>query len=132
MKQLFLGDSNILLNEEKVQSAAKEVLLPPEKCKIWLQHLQTVVENRCRGARKAAATRQAKKALKASHTAVEESPKGDNECFCGDCGCAYQEEMDEPEVWIECSMCQQWYHAKCEKLICLPQAEENYICLKCQ
>ena len=89
------------------------------------------IENRRRGARKAAATRQAKKALKTSHT-VEEGPKGDNECFCGDCGCAYQEETDEPEVWIECSMCEQWYHAKCEKLICLPQAEENYICLKCQ
>ena len=77
-----LGDNSILLNEE-VQSAAKEVLLPPEECKIWLQQLQTVIVNRRQGARKAAATHQAKKALQASHT-VEESPKGDNNCFCGD------------------------------------------------
>ena len=69
---------------------------------IWLQHLQTVVENRCRGAHKAAATRQAKKALEASHT-VEEGPKGDNECFCGDCGCAYPDETDEPG--LDCVGC---------------------------
>ena len=90
---------------------------------IWL-HLQTVVENRRRGARKATATRQAKKALKASHI-VEGSPKDGNECFCGDCGHTYQEETDEPEVWIECSMCEPWFHAKCEKLTCLPQPEDN-------
>ena len=43
-------------------------------------------------------------------------------------GHAYQE-TDEPEVWIECSMCEQWFHAK---LTCLPQPEDKYICLKCQ
>ena len=134
LKQLFSSDNNIVFDEEKVQSAAKEVLLPPEECKIWLQHLQTVVENRRRGARKAAATRQAKKTLKTSHDLKESSKNGDDsdECFCGDCGRAYQEETDEPEVWIECSMYEQWFHAECEKLTCLPQLEDNYICLKCQ
>ena len=47
-------------------------------------------------------------------------------------GRAYQEEMEEPELWIECSMCEQWLNATCEKLTCLPPPETNYICLQCQ
>ena len=41
----------------------KKVLLPTNKCKIWLNHLQTVLENRRRGAKKAVATRRARAQL---------------------------------------------------------------------
>ena len=47
-----------------VDNAAERVLLPPEECRIWLNHLQTVMENRRGGAKKAAATRRAKRSMK--------------------------------------------------------------------
>ena len=56
LKRLF-SSSNGQVSDEMVENAAREVLLPPEE---WLDHLQTVMENRRRGARKAAATRKAK------------------------------------------------------------------------
>lgn len=59
LKRSF-SSSNGQVSDEMVENAAREVLLPPEECKIWLDHLQTVMENRRRGARKAAATRKAK------------------------------------------------------------------------
>ena len=60
LKQLF-SSSNGVISEDMVESAAKKVLLPPDECHIWLNHLKTVVDNRRRGAQKAAATRQAKR-----------------------------------------------------------------------
>ena len=50
----------------------------------------------------------------------------------GDCGHLYEDETEEPEVWIECSLCSQWFHCSCEGLSFLPPIETNYICLKCQ
>ena len=35
---------------------------------------------------------------------------GDDEeedCFCGCCGCLYESETEEPEIWIECGLCGQ-------------------------
>ena len=43
-------------NEYTIECISKNVLLPVEECKIWLEHLKTIVENRKRGAKKAAAT----------------------------------------------------------------------------
>ena len=56
IKPLFFSSSG-QVSDEMVDNAAREVLLPPEECKIWLNHLQTVMENRRQGAKKAAATR---------------------------------------------------------------------------
>ena len=66
---------------------------------------------------------------------ADQSTSGDDseeEWFCGDCGCLYQEETEEPEIWIECSLCSQWFHCSCEGLSCFPPIETDYICLKCQ
>ena len=62
LKQLF-SSSNGQISDEMVDNAAERVLLPAEECRIWLNHLQTVMENRRRGAKKAAATR-AKRSMK--------------------------------------------------------------------
>ena len=50
-----------------MQEAAKKVVLSTEDAQIWLDHLQTVLENRKRGAAKAAATRRARYSI---HTLV--------------------------------------------------------------
>ncbi len=50
----FSSTDDFLLN------VSKRCLLP-EECRIWLDHLQTVVDNRRRGAKKAAETRRSKK-----------------------------------------------------------------------
>ena len=47
----------------------------------------------------------------------------EQEWFCGDCGHLYEDETEEPEVWIECSLCSQWFHCSCEGLSCLPPIE---------
>jgi len=60
LKQLFSSSNGVIL-EDMIESAAKKVLLPPDECHIWLNHLKTVVDNRHRGAQKAAATRRAKR-----------------------------------------------------------------------
>lgn len=59
LKELFSAN-NGKIEERMLNDIAKRVLLPPEECKIWLQHLQSVVENRRRGARKAAESRRAR------------------------------------------------------------------------
>ena len=61
------------VTEEDIRQLAKEVLLPVNEVKIWINHLQSVIENRRRGARKAAATRQSKKKLAVSQASVSES-----------------------------------------------------------
>ena len=30
------------------------------------------------------------------------------------CGLVYEEVTDETEIWIECGLCEQWYHCDCE------------------
>lgn len=58
MKELFSA-KNDEIEETMLEDVAKKVLSCNE-CTIWLRHLQTVLENRRRGARKAAATRHTK------------------------------------------------------------------------
>ena len=106
-----------------------------------MKHLMTVLENRRRGARKAAETRKnrsqnvtpaqvpSQPGKRGSEAQVDVSEK---DSFCGDCGQLYQEETDEPEVWIECGLCSQWFHCTCEGLSSPPPAEVVYICLQCQ
>ena len=45
---------------DMIEGIAKRVLFPAEECRMWITHLKTVLENRRRGAEKAAATRKAK------------------------------------------------------------------------
>ncbi len=80
LKKLFSRTSG-LVTDSIIESAAKEVLLPIDGCTIWIKHLQTVLENRRRGARKAAATRQARR----SQSAVGNS--GPSETVPGARGC---------------------------------------------
>ena len=40
----------------------------------------------------------------------------EQEWFCGDCGHLYEDETEEPGIWIECSLCIQWFHCSCEGL----------------
>ena len=98
------------MSEDDLKAIAKKVLLHPDECRIWLNHLQTVLESRRRGAKKAAATRLAKKCSSDKNEISMES----NDWFCGDCGKLYEAETKEPEVWIECSLCSKWFHCSCE------------------
>jgi len=56
-----------------LNDTAKLVLLPEEECQIWLNHLRAVIENRKRGAQKAAATRKNKQHNQAQSIEVLES-----------------------------------------------------------
>ena len=42
----------ILSRTLSIKDAAKSVLLPEEDCKIWIEHIKTVVENRKRGTKR--------------------------------------------------------------------------------
>ena len=137
LKELFSAST---ITSGEIQNAAKKVLLPPQECEIWLKHLQTILDNRRRGAKKAAETRRAKRNVTTTASHVEKniesetinSGETEEECFCGDCGQAYEEETAEPEIWIECTLCNRWFHCTCEKLTSPPSAEATYICLKCR
>ena len=73
---------------------AKKVLLPTEEVNIWLKHLETVSNNRKKGAQKAAQTRKAKT------TSTEQEPI----VYCGECGEMYEEETEEVQNWIACAI----------------------------
>ena len=109
------------------------MLLPVNEVKIWINHLQSVIENRRRGARKAAATRQSKKKLAVSQASVSESNSVSSplSCYCGQCGLEYIEETEELESWVACDLCEHWYHFSCENIVNVP-TEEIYICMKCK
>ena len=115
------------ISEKFLQEAAKKALLSIEDTKIWLEHLQTVLDNGRRGAKKAAATRRARKVGTVSEALnCEES----SECYCGLCGKQYVEETVVPEIWIACDMCDMWYCGTCEHLTAIPE-KDTYICSKC-
>lgn len=141
LKKLF-SKVNGAINDDLLENAAKDVLLPTEECRIWIKHLMTVLENRRRGARKAAETRKNRSQNVTAPSQVSSKPgeegseaqvdESEEDSFCGDCGQLYQEETDEPEVWIECGLCNQWFHCTCEGLSSPPPTEAVYICLRCQ
>lgn len=51
-------------DDHLVQDLAEQTLLSPEEVTMWLSHLNTIAENRKKGAEKAAETRRARKASK--------------------------------------------------------------------
>ena len=127
LKELF-HHSCESISDDFVQNSAKSVLLPASETRFWLEHLHTIVDNRRRGAAKAAATR---KARSKKTTEAVSKPEDDHEgrYFCATCGKEYMEEAEQEETWIGCDLCDAWYHTNCEKLEAIPEC--NYICIKC-
>ena len=114
---------SVSFTDEDIEAAARALLLSIDDVKIWFEHLQTIEENRHRGATKAAATRRAKHTQSAQQTESQA-------VLYGVCGKEYKEETVEPELWIACDICNQWFHCTCEGLVEPPQ-EDTYICSKC-
>ena len=147
LKQKFSDLGNNPVTDKFIEDAAKSVLLCVEETKIWIDHLATVVQNRKRGAAKAAATRRAKQSRKSTQQqsqslqgrdSRQQSSQGpilhgesreENESFCGTCGKDYYTSSPD-EFWIGCDLCNQWYCCRCEGLTAEP-ASETYICKKC-
>lgn len=92
--------------EDILETAAKKVLLPTQEVRFWLEYLNTVSENRRRGAAKAAEMRRRKKAA---------SDVSDR-YFCGTCETEYKSDMSDVEFWIFCDFCHKWYCYSCELL----------------
>ena len=61
LKHMFSELGNQPVTDEFITNAARSVLLPIEETKVWIDHLTTILQNRKRGAAKAAATRRLKR-----------------------------------------------------------------------
>lgn len=83
---------------------------------MWFEHLQTISDNRKRGAAKAAVTRQLKK-LK-------------EKCFFFIFGEEYLSLTDEVQNWIGCDSWSNWFHFECVG-INLESLPENFVCSQC-
>ena len=83
--------------DDQIKGLARKVLLPTEEVRCYVKHLETVQENRKKGASKAAETRARKK---------QQKSQGDceNSVKCGVCSKDWQEETEEVEDWIQCEM----------------------------
>ena len=119
-------------NDDTIECISEKVLLPVEECKIWLEHLKTIVENHKRGAKKVPATRKSKKIElisasneAATHAEMDLHHTGDNDegedsdqcesTYCATCG-DDEGESEQQELWIACDLCDAWYHLSCEGL----------------
>jgi hypothetical protein len=109
--------------EQALLAKAKEVQLSVSDIKFWMQHLDTIRENRKKGAQKALETRRKKKG------ACKRNVQQISEWRCGVCDRLYEDETEEEEVWIECSQCQLWYHVGCVHLTDIP---DEYFCPSCE
>ena len=121
LKEKFkqLGDSEH--TESVISDIAKSVLLSPHNVKIWFKHLQTVDQNRKRGAAKAAATRrQSKQAKSSSHSKPAQTHCG------GNYGLIFEDDSETVEFWIGCDTCNKWFCCVCEGLSEPPNDE--YVC----
>ena len=82
IREVFERHKDCPLTEDEITSTSKDVLLSPNEVKMWLAHLQTVKNNRKRGAKKAALTRQ-KKRTKEADTVPESNEE--TIYYCGVC-----------------------------------------------
>lgn len=120
------GDSQGFPSDEKIVETAKTVLLKPEELRMWFEHLQIVQDNRKKGAKKAAATRRAKKKRTAIPSVTnEECPRdSDGDEVCNLCfafnppNCKDGEAID----WVACDICSMWFHRCCAGLQNIPNA----------
>ena len=102
---------------------AQRTLLKVEEVKIWLEHLNTIKQNRKRGAAKAAETRKRKAREK------QKATKQGSEYYCGACHEPYLEFTEAEEQWIGCESCDTWYHFVCLGITVAP---EEFLCEKCR
>ena len=123
---------------EYITDLAKKVLLTPEDTRLWLEHLHTVLINRKRGAKKAAATRAKSKrsastpqSKPANNTTAMAHDHLSETYHCGSCGKEYIEQTDVEELWIGCDLCELWYCGSCEGLQTAPELDV-YVCIKCR
>ena len=98
---------------------SQKALLPVDKVKIWVSHLETVDINRKRGAQKAAATRRARSRCELT---------AESTYLCSACEEAYEEETDEVENWIGCDHCNRWYHWVCVGVVTEPEFFRCNVC----
>ena len=119
LKEKFKEYPSSLDPESFVTDVAKTVLLSPDDVRLWFDHLQTIEQNRKKGAEKAAATRRAKTTT--TTTTVT---------YCGgNCGFIYESDS-VVDFWIACDVCDMWYCCLCEGLS-EPPEEESYVCTQC-
>lgn len=103
------------LSDENIRQLSKSTLLPPQEVEMWIEHLQTIQNNR-RGAEKAAATRQQKKANEKLYY-----------CICRE---EYADITDEVQHWIGCDNCSCGFHCQCVNIE--PSSiPDVYLCSKC-
>ena len=134
-------------SQEYIADIAKKVLLTPEVTRLWWDHLHTVLLNRKRGAKKAAATRaKARKpptaTLQPAATEITNLPESTNPTLasqsasaeiyvCGTCMKEYSEEAENEELWIGCDQCDKWFCGGCEELKS-PPPMDIYLCVNCR
>ena len=114
------------VTEEVLVSAAKNVLLTVEEVRIWIDHLTTVLENRWRGAAKAAATQKARKQHQLQRGDQPEQQggskqpeqQGNRQTSTAPMQSKeyYSISSSTAEFWIECDLCDSWYCGACEGL----------------
>lgn len=105
--------------EQEVENLAKDTLLSPKEVRMWLDHLQTIRDNRRRGARKAAETR--KKKSSSSYDVY----------YCGVCHEQYVEYTDQEQSWIECDHCEKWFHFICVGIV-QDAVPKKFACMDCK
>lgn len=82
-----------------IEDIARKVLLSHAEVSMWFEHLQTVSDNRKRGATKAAEPWRKKR------QASQESSKSQTEYYCGVCQEPYMDFTDQIEKWIGWEHC---------------------------
>ena len=118
-----------ILDDNCVQDLAKQTLLSPEEVTMWLSHLNTIAENRKKGAEKAAKTRRARK--EASRKLID-LPNGDDSEVCDVCKLEdTAEEGEEIVPWVCCDGCSQWSHIVCVGIETELEIPNHWQCVKC-
>ena len=112
-----------------VQDIAKQTLLSPEEVTMWLSHLNTIAENRKKGAEKAAETRRKKKAASRQ---PRDLPNGDDSEVCDVCKLEDPaEEGEEIVPWVCCDGCSLWSHIVCVGIETEFEIPNHWQCFKC-
>ncbi|CAB4041217.1 Chromatin modification-related YNG2 [Paramuricea clavata] len=102
---------DLLGDENRINELAKQMLLTPNEVKMWLKHLKAIKLRRKEGAKKAAATRAAKKALHAKNNSA--TPANDRESSAANCPCGLPDNEDNM-IACENPKCDvEWYHISC-------------------
>ena len=115
LKEAFRELNGRELSDEDIRRLSKSTLLPPDEVVVWIEHLQTIQNNRRRGAEKAAATRQQKKANEKHYFRI--------------CSEEYTDLTYEVQHWIGCDTCSCWFHCHC---VGVPDSTpDTYLCSKC-